>query len=375
MKRHVRTHGTAALAEWTRNTDEESLQDHRRACEACAKAKQRCDGRGAAPCTSCITKSRPCVYQQTPVDDRWRVPGAQDPGGDDLPGDVSPNHVDETQLVTLQPSVSIDIPTIPAIFPEGVSPQPNPSDQTIPLQPVANPSPIFLEPHLSWDDFLGPAYFLLPFSSMPSPEVGGPATFSLENDILSAADAPLDDPCLHGSLVAEAAATATVRDNTAQAPSRPEDVTEEEEDILVAEYVPHVPPMAVETRAHMIQALEDRLPHLEAQELCGRFPSLRHLDTYMQLYFEHCHPRLPFLHVPTFLASPQSWQLVLGVVCLGSQYSSAGSKQDHMTLLQRLSRSMLKMNVRIPSRCAPHVIWLMQLRIGCRFDHHPVLTS
>lgn len=103
--------------------------------------------------------------------------------------------------------------------------------------------------------------------------------------------------------------------------------------------------MTAETRAHMIEAIKAGLPQHAAQELDSSFPPLQYLDTYMQLYFEHFHPGMPFLHAPTFQASPGTWQLVLGVVCLGSRYSSAHRKQDHVRLLQRLAQYMVKRDV------------------------------
>jgi hypothetical protein len=125
-----------------------------------------------------------------------------------------------------------------------------------------------------------------------------------------------------------------------------DNLTAEEQDILIAENIPHVPPVTEETRLYIIQAVKARLPQQEVQGLDAKLPSLRHLDTYLQLYFEHLHHRMPLLHVPTFHTSPETWQLVLAVICLGSRYSQAHHHRDHVLLLQRVAQHMVKVDVR-----------------------------
>ncbi|OHF01528.1 hypothetical protein CORC01_03284 [Colletotrichum orchidophilum] len=245
---------------------------------------------------------------------------------------------DETILIT-QPATDNDIAAAP------LSPRQH-------LRPMTSQSPVSdqpsLETDLPWDALFTPGQFLFPFSPVPSLGAGTTTHFCFgDNDLAAAGESPVDQS-VQNSFGARATATVGVEAVDAFAGSEylTAEEGEEEEDILIAEHIPHVPPMTAETRAYMIQAIKARLPEQEAQGLDANFPSLRHLDTYMQLYFEHFHPRMPFLHVPTFQASPETWQLVLSVVCLGSRYSSAHRKQDHVLLLQRLAQHMQERDIR-----------------------------
>ncbi|KAF4332152.1 hypothetical protein FBEOM_14057 [Fusarium beomiforme] len=309
LKRHVSTHGTAALAAWTQDNARFSRDQQRRACEACARAKQRCDGRRPAPCTKCTSRGRRCVYEPLPGNDKT--------------------------IVVAQPAAD-----------DGVSDTlSSPSQHLQPLTPMSCvPAQPWLEPDLTWDTLLTSAQFLLPFSPVPSFEAGTMADFCFGDAALATAGPPADDQSLQNSFGAEAAHRGI--GEAVEVFTGPDNLTAEEEDILIAENVPHVPPVTAETRAFMIEAIKAGLPQREAQELDDNFPSLQHLDTYMQLYFEYFHPRMPVLHVPTFQASPETWQLVLSVVCLGSRYSLAHQHQDHALLLQRLARYMLRRDLR-----------------------------
>ncbi|TVY63357.1 Zinc finger protein 444 [Fusarium oxysporum f. sp. cubense] len=311
LKRHIGTHGTAALADWTRNNPRFSRDQQYRACEACAKAKQRCDGRRPAPCTKCTNKGRRCVYQPNPGDEETETIVVAQPAANNA---VSATHSSPSQQV-----------------------QPLTPMSCVPLQP-------WVEPELSWDTLLTSAQFLLPFSPVPSLEARALADFYFEDAALATAGQLMDDHSVQDSFGAEATQRGAVE--AVEAFIGPDNLTAEDDDILIAENIPHVPPVTEETRVYMIQAIQARLPQHEAQGLDANFPSLRHLDTYMQLYFEHFHPRMPLLHVPTFQASPETWQLVLSVVCLGSRYSQAHHHHDHVLLLQRVAQHMVKRDVR-----------------------------
>ncbi|EYB27025.1 hypothetical protein FG05_04725 [Fusarium graminearum] len=294
LRRHIGTHGTAALEAWEQDNPRFSRHQLYRACQACARAKQRCDGRSPAPCTKCASKGRRCLYQ--------------------------PNPGNGETLVHTQPVTSDDTSvTLPS------------SSSSQPLQPLT-PLPSWLEPDSStWDALLTSTQFLLPFAHIPSLEAGTSPDFNFGYQ--------------QGSFGAEATQIETVED--VEALTELNNLTAEEQDVLIAENIPHVSPLTSATRKHMIQAIKEAgLPQNEAQGLDANFPCLRHLNTYMQLYFEHFHPQMPFLHVPTFQASPENWQLILSIVSLGSRYSLAPRHQDHFLLLQRVLQHMLKRDLR-----------------------------
>ncbi|KAK5633898.1 hypothetical protein RRF57_009612 [Xylaria bambusicola] len=283
---------------------------HYRACEACAKAKQRCDGRRPAPCTNCTNRDRHCSYPPNPGDDQTTL--VEQPTADD----------------TVSGSLS------------------SPSQPFQPLTPLSCvPGQPQFELELTWDTY---AQFLIPFSPVPSLGPGTSTDFCFRDAGLAAAGHPADGQSKQNSFVADATQRGALE--AGDVFMGQDHLTAEEEDILIAENIPHIPPLTAETRAYMIQAIQEGLSQNDAQELDASFPSLRHLDTYMQLYFEHFHPRMPLLHVPTFQASPETWQLVLSIVCLGSRYSQAHHHQDHVLLLQRLAQNMLRRELReIPS--------------------------
>lgn len=121
----------------------------------------------------------------------------------------------------------------------------------------------------------------------------------------------------------------------------------DDEDALIAEYVPHVPGIDESTRNHIINMLDDGLVPRQAGHITEAFPSLRHLDAYVQLYFEHFHQRWPVLHVQTFKMSPETWQLAFSVAYVGCQFSEASQKSKHLSLFQGLSLQVLNKTVRI----------------------------
>ncbi|KLO82263.1 Uncharacterized protein LW93_9452 [Fusarium fujikuroi] len=265
------------------------------------------------PCDKCIKKGRRCVYQPNPSDEEPET------------------------IVVAQPAADDGVSAVNS----------SPSQQLQPLTPlscVPNPVQPWVEPDVSWDSLLTSAQFLLPFSTVPSLEAGSLADFGFGDAVFPATGQLANDYDVQNVFGVEETQREVV--DAARAFTGPDDLTAEEEDILIAENIPHVPPLTEDTRVYMIQAIQDRLPRHEAQGLDVNFPSLRHLDTYMQLYFEHFHPRMPLLHVPTFQASPDTWQLVLSVVCIGSRYSQAHQHHDHVQLLQRIAQHMVKLDVR-----------------------------
>jgi hypothetical protein len=131
------------------------------------------------------------------------------------------------------------------------------------------------------------------------------------------------------------------------------DLVADDEDTLIAEHIPHVPPINDETRSHIILMLKTETSQRELEQLANDFPSLQHLDVYVQLYFEHFHPRWPFLHIPTFEASPRTWLLVFAVANIGCQYSAASQKNKHLGIFQRFANYLIKKDVGIPSERSP----------------------
>ena len=313
------------MAAWT----DQEPRDHRRACEACARGKQRCDGDGAgsAPCSKCVSKGRQCVYPESSA--RGHTVDGESEIGDNQAADESAQVDEPLHTQVPAPFITQDLPMIDTGDDGGQPMRYDPSGVTAAV-PTAN-DVFSVQPDYGflWDDPLVSPQFMFPFSPPPSLGARGPEINSfevLQEYAHQDHNLPIDDGPTETSLESD-------------------HLTAEEEDILVAEYVPHVPPLGIEMRAHIINMLKNELQMAQIEDLNKRFPSSRHLDTYMQLYFENFHHRMPILHVPTFRTSPKVWLLVLAIVCVGCDYSKASLRSDHREYLQTFARQIMKNDV------------------------------
>lgn len=119
--------------------------------------------------------------------------------------------------------------------------QPHAAPAPAPVQPIPVPSLLSLEPDLPWDDFFPHAQFLFPISPVPSFGAGVWTDFCVGENAGPAAGEHLDDHGVESGFGTQVAATVGVETVEAAAVSD-NPTAEEEEDILVAEHVPHVPP-------------------------------------------------------------------------------------------------------------------------------------
>jgi hypothetical protein len=336
LKRHVSTHGAAAMAAWT----DQEPRDHRRACKTCARRKQRCDGDGvgSAPCSKCVSKGPDSSARGHNAD------GESETVANDAPDD--PAQVDESFHTQISGAfVTQDLPVINADDCEGDSMQYDPSNVTAAVPTANDVFSVQLDYDFLWDDPLVSPQFMFPFS--PPYSAVGPENSCLDLQQEYAhhdQNLPVDD------------------ERPTETLPGPDHLTAEEDDILVAEYVPHVPPLGIEMRGHIVNMLKNELQSAQAEDLDRSFPSPRHLDTYVQLYFEHYHHRMPILHVPTFRTSSKVWLLVLAIVCIGCDYSKASLNSDHRGLLQYLARHIFKTNVSLSHRYSSHILVTDKLR-------------
>lgn len=304
-------------------------RDHRRACEACARAKQRCDGDGAgsAPCSKCVSKGRQCVYPDSSARGH-NVDGESEMVDNHAPDDSA--QVDESlHTQAPEPFTTQDPSTMIAVDGVGDSMQYEPSEATAAVPTADDIFSVQLDYGFLWDDPLVSPQLMFPFSPPYSLGARG-----LENDCFG-----VQQELAHHDH------NLPVGDRPVETLPESDHLTAEEEDVLVVEYVPHVPPLGAEMREHIVNMLQTELQSAQAENLDRTFPSARHLDTYMQLYFEHFHHRMPILHIPTFRTSPKVWLLVLAIVCIGCDYSKSSLKSDHRRHLQFLARQIMKTDV------------------------------
>ena len=324
LKRHVSTHGAAAMAAWT----DQEPRDHRRACEACARGKQRCDGDGAgsAPCSKCVSKGRQCIYPDSST--RGHNADGESEMVDDHAPDASAQVDESFHTQAPEAFMTQDLPVISSGDGQDGSMQYDPV-VTAAIPTVNELFSVQPDYDFLWDDPLVSPQFMFPFSPPRSIGAGDP-----ENNHLD-----LQQEYAHQDH------NLPVDDRRTETFPGSHHLSAEEEDVLVAEYIPHVPPLGIEMRHHIVKMLNDELQSAQVEDLDRKLPTSRHLDAYVQLYFEHFHHRMPILHVPTFRTSPKVWLLVLAVVCVGCDYSKSSLKSDHRGYLQFLARQILKTDV------------------------------
>ncbi|KAF2650005.1 hypothetical protein K491DRAFT_156432 [Lophiostoma macrostomum CBS 122681] len=333
LKRHVTTHGPAALADWVHNNP----HHHRRACEACAKGKQRCNGNGSTACSNCAGRSRQCVYptstsesgndlisDEAPASDHCELPDAPGP----LQSPVSQPSVQEEAMTTAPEDTVIEPMQHAAVgFPQS-------------SQPDADGSLLSLQLELFPENLMFSSISSFPTTPMSAYGLGGgiPDFYFGDNPPASATFLIPEQ----GTIDSESSASRFgFAHHSADNSNRRDYCMADDEDALVAEYVPHVPVVDDETRNHLINMLNAGMPQSEAGHIAEAFPSLQYLDAYVQLYFEHFHRRWPVLHVPTFKPSLETWHLVFCVAFIGCQFSEASQKSQHLSLFYHLSPQIL----------------------------------
>ncbi|KAI5363912.1 hypothetical protein Slin15195_G095670 [Septoria linicola] len=331
LKRHMTTHGPAALADWTKQNE----HSHRHACVACAKGKQKCNGDGSSDCSNCTSRGRACVYRDS-LSAATQQAGAECAGQAGGPG-PGPN------ALTLSPNTSLERDAVATSNVSGPIERTAVaiSEQRTITTPPDDTGMLTTQHESSWNEMLLMPQLLFPFSQMPLLGTDDVSTFCFGADVLNGTDSFQTD-------------TGAMENYNPQTPmsghlavmADQNMCSSEDEDVLAAEYLPHVMQVPAETHDRIVSFVEQDLPRDEANSLANAFPSLRHLDVYVQLYFEHYHPRVPVLHVPTFRSSPESWHLVLAVACIGCQYSAAQQKPKHLAVFHRLSQHMLRKDVR-----------------------------
>jgi hypothetical protein len=335
LKRHLATHGSAAAAEY------EALSRGIRACVACAKAKQRCSG--VHPCERCVVKGYECVLREPEATPHVpeRLPGTDEypPQPQSIvnpPGEASRPPPPHEASVDPQPTNAVSVPTsawdpslgfdwdaiaaldqphsLPFAF-HGFDPIESLMDygQFYPFEAGATPRDPSLHPPRDAATHQSPPV-ALPAASPDQPRPSGPM-----NDMAKAimglnASHPMTD-----------------------------------DEILESERFCHVP--------NLLQATYDKIVKFFHRERTRQpssfpdihFPDIRPMDVFLQLFFEHFHPMVPILHVPTFEPREDHWMLVLVLVTIGSRYSSVSRRLQYHQILDQLLYALIHQDVSLPS--------------------------
>ncbi|KAM3067812.1 hypothetical protein ACMFMG_011296 [Clarireedia jacksonii] len=108
--------------------------------------------------------------------------------------------------------------------------------------------------------------------------------------------------------------------------------------VLNAENSAHVRPIPA-------RIYEEMLSFFRLQQAagfhCHAFPEKSVLDAFIQLYFEHFDPLMPFLHCSFLEEDDVHWILVLAVASVGSQYTAIERRSQYIVALLELLRRAL----------------------------------
>ncbi|KAF4815565.1 hypothetical protein CGCTS75_v012932 [Colletotrichum tropicale] len=180
------------------------------------------DGNGppSSPSSSTASASLPCPECGQTFRRREHLIFAREPS-------LGASGDDETILVA-QPAADGDVPA--ALSPSRQHLQPITSQSCVSDQ-------LSLEPDLLWDALLTPAQFLFPFSPVPSLGPGTSTDFCFGDTALAVVGQSADDQSVQNSFGAKA--TSRVGIEAVEVFNVPDNLTAEEEDILIAEHIPH----------------------------------------------------------------------------------------------------------------------------------------
>ena len=75
-------------------------------------------------------------------------------------------------------------------------------------------------------------------------------------------------------------------------------------------------------------------------------PGPAHLNYFLQLYYEHFHPILPILHLPTLKLNEDEWVLGLAAAAIGCRYSDSEELLGFIRPMTEFLRRVVVMSVR-----------------------------
>lgn len=119
----------------------------------------------------------------------------------------------------------------------------------------------------------------------------------------------------------------------------------DDKDVLLAEHFCHVPAVSPTTHAKIQQFHHRYVVTAAGHPSVEPCPPLEYLEVYVQLYFEHCHEQVPFLHVASMSTSEENWSLVMALAAVGVHYSEASLSTKHSACLESLARHFLVTDV------------------------------
>ena len=329
--RHSSVHGEKAY-ELKEHLAKQSTRSSQ-ACQACSKAKQRCQG--SFPCERCQQKQIPCCFNRNGKRSLANYAYDLNHSEQSTSSDSGPLETNEA-----------NIPPEPALF--GVI------SETLPTSGAF--SNIELPPA---DSLLSPAFGAAPergtngFNHVMDPNFHyqwDPALDLTESPLFWTSHGDVfDDSSWSGTGLAPTTnvqRTGLSLDCGNVQSTQIYDVVHfptllpEDHDILLSENVRHVRRISYSA----YEAIE-RFSRSQQEQQQSLFPPIQALHTFCDLYFEHIDPLFPFVH-PSFIEKDEAyWILLLAVASIGATCSAISVAEEYTSSLQELLERAIQENV------------------------------
>ncbi|KAF9889807.1 hypothetical protein FE257_006897 [Aspergillus nanangensis] len=342
LKRHVAIHGPNAVRSYEAAALK-GLKRAVRACERCVKSKQRCDSR--QPCQRCHQKDWKCQYPSHDGKDRDHDPNPQ--LDNDYPTRVQLPDVSSLGEENQESSSALDPMTSGLFDPFPFLSMSDPGAAFYDVMPSFNlntPCPGFTmdasynnidinptEPSHGINQTSIPndrvetlpgtgidSAYLVPFKNPPSPRR---PNMDLETDPLHQPSYPTS--AQHQVLIA----------SHSQLSDR------DDAEIILSENFRHVDSVSHDTYQAMLTFYDENCELLT--EAPGTVPPREVVSAFVQLYFEHAHPAVPIIHIPTFNPPPEKWCLMAAVALIGCQHSGVSNRLQSEAFFHSILRKFI----------------------------------
>lgn len=144
--------------------------------------------------------------------------------------------------------------------------------------------------------------------------------------------------------------------------------SEDQDDIdaIAAEDFGHPCKLSTGTFQRVRRFLREQLkPCQDNSRLCQCLPSVSAMNAFLQLYFEHFAPQLPFIHAPTFEPDSATELLLIAVANVGCQYSRSRYRSLHRSLFMQVLGDSIQQQV------SPILTLVIISLTSNQFPHNP----
>lgn len=136
-----------------------------------------------------------------------------------------------------------------------------------------------------------------------------------------------------------------------------DDEDEDDIDALAAEDFGHPCRLSAESFQKIRRFLREKRKPCQHSE--RGMPSISAIDAFIQLYFEHFAPQLPFIHAPTFEPDDVTELLVIAVANIGCHYSRSRHRHLYRGVFMEVLGNSIKQQVSMGSSLVTTLLTLI----------------